>query len=53
MNKTLIEIFREKIKLRLNKKTNWGRNDLMIEIESAIADSAAELLDIYKQNLKG
>jgi hypothetical protein len=45
MNKKLIAIFREKIKQRLQAKTSWGRNDLMIEIEAALADSAAELLD--------
>jgi hypothetical protein len=45
MNAKFIALFREKIRQRLQAKTGWGRNDLMLEIEAALADASAELLD--------
>lgn len=45
MNLVFINLYREKIKQRLQAKTSWGRNDLLLEIEAALADASAELLD--------
>lgn len=44
-NKKLIEAIRIEIKRRLQAKNSWGKNEAIAEIEAAIADAAAHLLD--------
>jgi len=44
-NKRLIDLIRENFYERLEHKTGWGRTQLRIEFEAAIADALAQFLD--------
>ena len=45
MNRKLIDLIRREFFKRLERKTGWGRNDLKLEFEAAIADALAAYLD--------
>lgn len=45
MNKQLLDLIKEKFQARLQAKTGWGRNDIMVEYQSAVNDALIELMD--------
>lgn len=45
MNKKLVELIKKHFKLRLQVKTGWGRNDVMVEFEAAVNDALLEMMD--------
>ena len=45
MTKKLIELLKANFNQRLQRKTNWGRNELLAEFEIAISESLLMLLD--------
>lgn len=45
MNKKLVDLIRQKFEARLQAKTGWGRNDVMVEYDKAVAEALLEMLD--------
>lgn len=45
MNKRLIGLLREEFTERVNRKTGWGKNEILQEFEQAISNTIARLLD--------
>ena len=45
MNRKLVELIKKHFKARLQAKTGWGRNDVMVEFEAAVNDALLEMMD--------
>lgn len=45
MNREMIEMIRRKFEAELQRKTSWGRNEVMIAFNGAVQDAAVEMLD--------
>ena len=42
---TIIEMVADRFRKRLQRKTNWGRNEVQLELQKAISSVLADLLD--------
>ena len=45
MNKRFVELLTEKFSEALNKKTGWGKNEVLVEFQRCVVEAALELLD--------
>lgn len=45
MNKKLIALIREKFHAKLQGKTGWGKNDVMVAYDQAVTEALLELMD--------
>lgn len=45
MNKELIDLIRAKFNAKLQTKTGWGRNDVMVAYDQAVSEATLEMLD--------
>ena len=44
MNKRFIELIEAKFKDKLQEKTGWGRNQVLLKHKEAVAEAALEML---------
>jgi hypothetical protein len=49
MNKELLNRIEELFKERLSTKTSWGRDQVLLQYQSAVSDALTELLDKYEE----
>lgn len=45
MNRKLINLIREEFYKRTKRKTGWGKKELEVEFEAALADACARYID--------
>ena len=45
MNKELLKKIRERFHEKLQAKTGWGRNDVMVAYDQAVSEATLEMLD--------
>ena len=45
MNKELIDLIRIKFHEKLQLRTGWGRNDVMVAYDQAVSEATLEMLD--------
>jgi len=48
MNKELLNRIEELFKERLNTKTSWGKNEVLLQYQSAVSNALTELLDSHE-----